>query len=186
MGEGYSDLQYKDLLLRLRAADLEALGELYVQTRGRLFAYALFLLQDEDAAKDLIQQLFIDFWDNKVFQQIHSGLVAYLMRSVHNRCLDTIKREQNRHRLRNGYFGVDKEPRFELTLLETRELGETLNSAIDMLPPMPARIFRLHYIEKLSYAEIAGQLNISSNTVSNHMTKALKKLREILKKQHSD
>lgn len=66
--------------------------------------------------------------------------------------------------------------------LENQELRREIEAAINKLPPMPARVFRLHYIEKLSYSKIAGILNITPSTISNHMTRALKSLRESLKK----
>ncbi len=160
---------------------MDAFEELYVHSRERLFVYAFSLLKDENAAQDLVQELFVDFWENQLFRNIHSELIAYLVRSVRNRCFDYKKKEQNRERLRNEFFGIEKGEAPVSYAIEAAELGSALETAIDSLPPMPARVFRLHYIEKLSYREIADQLQISSHTVSNHMTRALKQLREHLK-----
>jgi len=178
----YNDkTDYTGLLKRLKAFDLDAFEELYVQTRERLFVYALSILKDEDTAQDVVQELFVDFWETQLFLHIHTELAGYLVRTVRNRCLDYKKREQNQERLRKEHFGTDA----GITApdaIEAWALGKEIEAAIAQLPPMPAKVFRLHYVDKFSYAEIADQLHISPNTVSNHMAKALKELRKNLKK----
>ncbi len=172
-------MDYTDLLHRLLADDPAALDELYRHARMRLYAYAFTLVKDEAVAQDLVQDLFIDFWERQLYRQVHTGLVGYLMQSVRNRSLDHLKREANRERLRQAYFGGTEQA--VANAAEARALGEQIEAAVTSLPPMAARVFRMHYVEQLSYAEIAAQLGISENTVSNHMTKALKRLRERLK-----
>lgn len=175
-------VDYNTILERLKASDLDAFDTLYIHTRERLFVYALSFLKDEAAAQDLVQDLFSDFWEGKLFLDVHSGLVSYLVRAVHNRCLAILKKEQNRQKLKK-LFDYTEGSRVALDdQLENHELRQEIEAAINKLPPMPARVFRLHYIEKLSYAEIACMLNITPATISNHMTRALKSLRESLKK----
>ena len=180
----YNDnTDYNGLLERLKASDIDAFGELYAHARERLFVYAFAIVKDESAAQDIVQELFVDFWENRLFRQIQTGLIAYLVRSVRNRCFDYKKQEQNRARLRKDHFRGNSEEGIipVLEAIEAGELGAAIENAIDLLPPMPAKVFRLHYIEKLNYTEIAERLQISPNTVSNHMTRALKDLRENLK-----
>jgi RNA polymerase sigma-70 factor (ECF subfamily) len=172
---------YTKLLERLKASDLEAFGELYVQVRERLFVYALSFLKDEDISQDLVQEMFVDLWENRQFEHIHSDLIGYLVRTVRNRSLTYIRQQQNQARLRNEHFGTG-ESLTEPDTIEAWALGEEIEAAIARLPPMAAKVFRLHYIEKLSYAEIADQLQISVNTVGNHIARALKGLRGNLKK----
>ncbi|QEH43248.1 RNA polymerase sigma-70 factor [Chitinophaga sp. XS-30] len=176
------EVNYQTILERLKASDLDAFDILYTHTRERLFVYALSFLKDEAAAQDVVQDLFSDFWEGKLFLDVHSGLVSYLVRAVRNRCLVILKKEQNRQKVKK-LFDYTESGKVALDgQLENRELRREIEAAINKLPPMPARVFRLHYIEKLSYAEIAGMLNITPATISNHMTRALKSLRESLKK----
>lgn len=173
------NVDYSVLLQRLRAADPNALDELYRHARMRLYAFAYTLVKDEAVAQDIVQELFIDLWQKQLFHQVHTGLVGYLMQATRNRCLDYLKRETNRERLRQVYF--DGVAQTTLNTAEARALGEQIEAAMDSLPPMTGHVFRMHYLEQQSYAEIAEQLGISTNTVSNHMTKALKRLRRRLK-----
>jgi len=173
------NVDYSVLLQRLRAGDPDALDELYRHARMRLYAFAYTLVKDEAVAQDVVQELFIDLWQKQLFHQVHTGLVGYLMQATRNRCLDHLKREANRERLRRAYFGGEEQ--IAPNASEARALGEQIEAAVDSLPPMTGRVFRMHYLAQQSYAEIAEQLGISTNTVSNHMTKALKRLRERLK-----
>lgn len=171
---------YTGLLERLKAFDLNAFGALYLDVRERLFVYAFSLLKDEDLAQDIVQELFVDFWENQLFEHIHTDLIGYLVRAVRNRCLTYKKQEENQAKLRKQHFGTSTEQGPDVA--DAWALGEEIEAAIAKLPPMAAKVFRLHYIEKFSYAEIADQLQISVNTVGNHITRALKGLREHLKK----
>lgn len=175
------DVDYTILLQRLQAYDLPAFEQLYLHMRNRLYIYALSILKDGAAAQDIVQELFLTMWEGRQFEHIHTGLVAYLVKAVRNRSLDYLKKEQNRERIRNELALLVSGQITSADKLATRELRAELENAVSRLPPMPAKVFHLHYIEKLSYAEIADMLNISTSTVSNHMVKGLKLLREYLK-----
>jgi RNA polymerase sigma-70 factor (ECF subfamily) len=175
------DVDYIILLERLKAHDLPAFGQLYKHTRNRLYIYAISIIKDEAAAQDIVQELFLTMWEGRQFEHIHTGLVPYLVKAVRNRSLDYLKKEQNRVKIRNELALLANGQTTSSDKLTTQELRAELASAVSRLPPMPARVFQMHYIEKLSYTEIADILKISTSTVSNHMVKGLKLLREYLK-----
>ena len=175
-------IDYNQLLIALKAFELEAFEILYLSTRERLFAYSFSILKDEDAAQDLVQVFFIDFWENKIFLNINSGLIGYIMMAVRNRSMDYLKKEKHRKKQQKGFEDLQTE---EITLnnkIINQEMEQEMRVAMSKLPPMPAKVFHLHYIEKLSYKEISAQLNISPSTISNHISRALKILRQELKK----
>ena len=58
-----------------------------------------------------------------------------------------------------------------------KELVEQINSVIDSLPDKCRKVYKLSREEQLSHKEISQKLNISTKTVENHITKALKTLR---------
>lgn len=180
MGKGSID--YSQLLRALKAFDLDAFDMLYLNTREKLFTYSFSILKDETAAQDLVQDFFIDFWENKLFLNINTGLIGYLMRSVRNRSVDYIKKEQHRKRQQKDYEELEAQKVEVNDKIAIQEMGQELNTALSKLSPMQGKVFQLHYIEKLSYKEIAEQLHISPATISNHISGALKILRQELKK----
>lgn len=62
-----------------------------------------------------------------------------------------------------------------------REVNERIQQALEALSPKCRTVFSLSRYEELSYAEIAGQLDISVKAVEKHMGKALKHMRQYLK-----
>lgn len=59
-------------------------------------------------------------------------------------------------------------------------LLDKIRKEIDKLPPKCREVFILSKINGMKYKEIAEQLNISTKTIENHMTKALRQIREAL------
>ena len=177
MSDKYSDNIV--LLESLRRNDLKAFEYLYLHSRNRLFVLALSILHDEDITRDLIQDLFIDLWYFRTFESITTSLNAYLFQSVRNRAFNYRDKLRTQDKLKQNYVPPASETHYPL---ENEELGKIINKAIDRLPTMAGKVFRMQYIGKLTYAEIAQKLGISKYTVSSHMDRALKELRSNLKK----
>ena len=64
--------------------------------------------------------------------------------------------------------------------LEYHELTEKLEDIINHLPDRQKSVYLLHKVEGLKYSEIAERLNISVNTIENHMSRAFKTIRKKL------
>ncbi|MGC4233631.1 MAG: sigma-70 family RNA polymerase sigma factor [Niabella sp.] len=175
----YGLLDYSQLLQRLKHHDQEAFNILYEHARKRLYVLAYSITNDEAASKDIIQDFFIDFWENKLFLNITKTLEGYLMFAIRNRALkynqaqaSLLKRTQSLPLPSNAKF---------LNRIEHKELKTEIFQAIGRLPPMAEKVFKMHYLDHLSHAQIAEQLHISKSTVSSHMDRALKELRIVLK-----
>jgi RNA polymerase sigma-70 factor, ECF subfamily len=173
---------FDQLLLLMKEGDLEAFDLLYRSSRERLYILARTIIPDSPAARDLVQDFFIDFWRQQRFLSIEGGLKTYLVRSILNRAYNYVEKERTRQKLVAAYRPAAALDITVLDKLQNDNLGQELEAAISRLPPMAAKVFRLHYQEKRSYAEIAGELKISTSTVGGHMERALRQLREELKK----
>ena len=78
---------------------------------------------------------------------------------------------------------IDENPVEELLL--AKENRELLTAVISQLPPQQQLVFRLCKQEGLSREEVADKLNISPNTVKNHLSAAIAFIREYFKKNAS-
>ncbi len=168
------------LLHHLKQHSEEAYKAFYTGSRVRLYVLAVSILRDEEAAKDLLQEFYTDFWENRLYININVSLKAYLFASIRNRAFTYKKKQQSYARF------IESLPQFEWTetpkYFENEELKKDIERAIGHLPPMAAKIFRMHYIENQSHLQIADLLNISKATVANHIHRALTQLRTELKK----
>jgi RNA polymerase sigma factor, sigma-70 family len=175
----YGLIDYPRLLQRLKSHDQEAFTVLYQHARKRLYVLAYSITNDEAASKDIVQDFFVDFWENKLYQKITQTLEGYLLFSIRNRALK-YNREKASQQKQAQALPLPSNAGF-FSRLEHRELKNELFQAISRLPPMAEKVFRMHYLDHLSHAQIAEQLHISKSTVSSHMDRALKELRTGLK-----
>ena len=116
------------LLKALSRRDLKAFEFLYQHSRNRLYVLALSILSDEDAARDLIQDLFIDLWYFRIFETITISLNAYLFQSVRNRAFNYKHKIRTQDRLKQNYAPRESETYYPL---ENEELGRIYSAACD-------------------------------------------------------
>jgi RNA polymerase sigma-70 factor, ECF subfamily len=147
-----------------------------------LCRYAYSILKDMDDAEDVVQKMFCKLWDQREMLNIKSSINSYLYRIVHNDCLNVVH-QQTSHKEHNLSYisALDGSTDSVNEHLATNELQAAIDKALGALPPQCKRVFEMSRIELLSYSEIAKQLDISTNTVENHISKALKLLRVDLK-----
>lgn len=145
---------------------------------AELCGFANKFLGDVDAAEEVVQSVFVKFWENKDETTIQSSAKSYLFKAVKNNCLNQIKHfkikeDYKQHNQRE----IDLENLQQHSDLETNEVESKIHAAIDALPEGRKKIFILSRFEGLKYHEIAEKLNISIKTVENQMGSALKQLK---------
>lgn len=172
--------------------NLDILEQLFYSCSSRLVTYAGRMLQDSDMANDLVQDIFVRFWEKyKGTDSDHWEGVLYTM--TRNRCLDQLKHLQVQHRLLGREI---TETEFEKLIIEdltgtlsvtddkllVRELNRELEAIIASMPDKCREVFTLSRQEGLGNEEIARRLGISVKAVEKHITKALRILRSRLTK----
>ncbi|GAB3646090.1 RNA polymerase sigma-70 factor [Echinicola sediminis] len=164
------------LYQRVKQANHQAFDRLFDRYWKRLFQYAFRLLQDREQAEDVVQEVFIHFWENAQSKEIHH-LSGYFFRAVKYQVANII---------RNQKWTVEwEESQWEELLIEEKEtenppqqeLQELLEKSIEKLPPRCREVFYLNKKEGFTAKEIAANLNISPRTVEHQLQKAMKSLK---------
>jgi RNA polymerase sigma-70 factor (ECF subfamily) len=165
----------KDIKLR----DFE---KLYFDHYGMLCQSIYRFVKNEEASKDIVQEVFVKFWKRQEELDDLESRAAYLRRACINAAINYLKeRDRRQHReLRFAKDVSDESTDRPDQQLQTKETQKNINHAIDQLPSAPRNAFLLSRYESKSYKEIADILNISVSTVEKHMGKALKLLRKSL------
>lgn len=151
--------------------------ELFRENYESLTRYAFSMMKNQEEAEDVVQRLFVKFWEKRTEMESVNDLRAYLYRSTYNTCLNEIKRLK-----RMNSFSGDHEANVETSdranhLILGQELEAQIETAVSSLPEKCQEVFRLSRFEELSYKEISEELGISVKTVENHMVKALRIMR---------
>jgi RNA polymerase sigma-70 factor, ECF subfamily len=146
-----------------------------------LHIYAIALVKDDMDAEEIVQQVFYKLWEKKEGLQIETSVTAYLYKSVYHASLNFLKHQKvktnyQRHAVKNSHSA----PAPAAEKIQLAQLQDSLNRALDDLPPQCGLIFKMSRYEEMKYQEIANKLGLSVKTIENQMGKALKILREKL------
>jgi len=172
----------KKLLDGLMKGLESAYEELFMTYYAQLVVFARKILGDEDLSREMVQDVFVMFYEKREVLNIHTSLKSHLYQTVRNRCLNEIKRNQIRRDHHSGIF-IDKknqEAYFDDKMQET-ELEARIFSVVGSLPKQCKKIFEMSRYEGIPNQEIADELNLSKRTVETQISKALKILRNHLK-----
>ena len=143
---------------------------------------AFTVVKDVDLAKDVVQQVFLRFWQIKDQTTIQNSIKSYLYRAVVNTSLNYVNQKK-----RFTSIEITKiEPSSEVSDLVQIEKDKTsvdtkVKEAIHELSPVCREVFQLSRFSDLTNKEVAHELGISVKAVEKHISKALKILREKLK-----
>lgn len=171
-----SDAELLDLM---RSDDKEAFSMLYNRYWEDLLNYCYRISQDREICMDILQDVFVWFWNNRTSLNITS-VKAYLFTAVKYQIANHIRRAK----IRETY--ISKEKLYlvlnhqEETLFEAKELLQHIKHFSALMPPRRKEIFELSRFEYLTNKEIAEKLNISEKTVEMHITLALNDLKSNL------
>ncbi len=166
-----------NILIRLKEGDKRALTILYNNYWKPLYISSFNLLKDKEVCEDIIQDVFIEIWNKRSNIQIKVSLKSYLYACVRYKVFAEFRKSKDLPIAL--YEGLNN--RFQYASPETKmmheELKKQVSLVVESLPKKCKMVFKLSRIEQLSHKEIAEQLNVSTKTIENHITKALKILR---------
>ena len=98
-------MQQQDIQIveRLKNGDLSAFDVMFTKYYKVLCVSAYFFIHDEDASKDLVQTLFVDIWEKKLYLHFHDDIKSYLHRAVKNRCINHIATQKTRDKNKTAF-----------------------------------------------------------------------------------
>jgi RNA polymerase sigma-70 factor (family 1) len=173
----YSD---ENILELISQDDELAFGELYERYFKVLFNYVFSKVGDQFSAQEIVQELFVGIW-----QQRHKNNIQtcrpYLF-SVAKKSIINFYRKEFTRKHHYNQWEIQASAISELTdqTVLTADLQNKYEQALEMLPAKCREVF-IHSRKGLSNREIAAELIISEKTVEQHITKALRILRQHLK-----
>lgn len=166
-----TDLELWNLV---KSDDLEAFGELYERHWEMLFDAAYRRLYDKDAAKDIVQEVFIYCWQKREQIIITETVAGYLSTAVRFKVLNHLKAESTR--LKYEQQAGTALP--QISYMPDKDLHNSYHRELEKLPPKMREVFIDSRESGLSVSEIAEKRALSPQTVKNQLSGALKKLRE--------
>jgi RNA polymerase sigma-70 factor (family 1) len=172
----------QELLIRLNKGDILAFDELYKLYSHKLFSFVFRILKDEDDSDDIVQEVFLKIWELREKLGDYRLLNSFIFTIAYNNSISLIRKRISSTKYIEYLRDLSvKQPQVSfISEIELIELNNQVENLISNLPERQKQVFLLHREKGLTYPEIARKLEISKNTVENHMVKALKYLRRNL------
>ena len=179
-----TDLLSDDILAkRLTVGDEHAFNLVFKRHYKMVVNVIYKYIDDATYSEDLAQAVFVKLWDNHSKLDIHTSLSSYLRRAGINGALNHISTQKR--------FIFSEPDNWESELLDTSaeekehrqekdHLELQLHEAINQLPEKCRIVFRLNRFDGFSHKEIAEKLDITPKTIENHMSKALRLIKEAM------
>jgi len=174
----YTQCSDAELAALLRSGDDAAFKEIYQRYDKLLFLYAFSKLRNEEEAKDAVQDVFLWVLKNKDVLILKTTLSGYLYKSTLNRVFDIFRhRDIVKKYIEAGDYFIETDTEETDYLIREKDIALLIEQEIASMPPRMKEIYKLKRKQYLSTKQIAEQLDISENTVSNHLKKASKHLK---------
>lgn len=168
------------LFQAIRDGDKRAFDILFLRYYPMLCAYAKQFVELEDG-KEIVQDVMVWFWENRDMQFFDRSLKSYLFKSVKNRCITLINRNEIKQRITNKLYDQMSDAFEDPDFYIVEELTKKIEIAVSHLPDNFREVFELNRFQHLTYGEIAQRLDLSPKTVDYRIQQALKILRVELK-----
>lgn len=170
-----------DLMARIGAGDLAALGSLAERHQGRVAALAYRLLGDWHRAEDVAQETFLRLHQAAGHYQPQAKFTTWLYRIVYNLSIDEQRKAAGRSVSRDVPDAEGQDVSAG-EAAEKTELAHLVRDAVDGLSERQRRAVILHRYEGLSYGEIATVTGWSRSAVESLLVRAYENLRRSLAK----
>lgn len=178
----YSTYSDQELVAFLKLGDKTAFEEVYRRYGMMIYFKVNQMLRDEEAAKDLVQDVFMNLWSNAGQVKEDANLPGYLYVSSRNRIFNLIERGKTKNDYVSSISRYATEASTEtMDKLDEKELMAIIALEIAKLPVKMRQVFEMSRLENLSHKEIAEKLGISEKTVKTQVHNALDILRVKLK-----
>ncbi|WP_426671195.1 RNA polymerase sigma factor [Mucilaginibacter sp. McL0603] len=183
----YQNLSDQLLLAKCSDGDRGAFREIYSRYKEFVFAVVAARLSDEDDAKDITQEIFINLWTSR--DKLHGlrDFKTYLYVLSRNRVVSAYRKQNVR--IKGENYLNQRLSEIEHSAEDHRlahELNGVIIKVVEQLPETMRNCYHLSKNEGKENGEIATILSISEKTVRNNVSEALKRLKLNLQNSHPE
>ncbi len=161
--------------------DQERFKKEVVPLQGRLAAVSGRMLDDEEEARDVVQEILLKLWTMRERLDGLGDLPAYAVRMAKNTCLNRLRvRKRNVIMLPEQLPAETPSPHRQL---ENRDSLERTMRIIDALPSVQQAILRMKHVDGLEVEQIAALTGSNPEAVRMNLSRARRRVKELFFKE---
>lgn len=162
----------------------EIFKRIYLPLNAQIYRVAMHLLNDEEAAKDTVQDVYVKLWASKDSLDIIDDPKSFVIKMTHNLCVDKIRRNKLRIEEKSDNMEMLPNIGIEDNPVVSRDTLRYVLDCINRMPKKQKEIMLLFVTEALDYKEIAKRTGLTELnvrvTVSRSRNQIKKELEELL------
>jgi RNA polymerase sigma-70 factor (ECF subfamily) len=168
-----------ELVKLLKKGDMAAFDAIYTMYCHKLHGFVMRYLKQQEDAEGIVQEVFIKIWEARSKIDIYQSFESFLFTIAYNTTISLLRKRVSESKSREYLKTVQQIDSADNVIdeLQYQELNDQVRSVLEQITPRQKEIYLLSREEGLKHKEIAQQLNISENTVKNHLVTTLKFLR---------
>ena len=179
----------KELIDKIRNNDEQAFAEIIDKYKDACFRVAYGIVQDKHTADDVVQDVFVKFWQIRKDFELTSKFTTWMYRVATNMALNKVRKQKKSKVFSSLGFDNNDDNEFENKLVHNAEadkndrneyIKKALKTALDTLPKKQRIAFVLNKYEKMSYKEVAEVMELSLANVETLIHRAKKNLQKKL------
>lgn len=171
-------LTERETIIALKAGEEPAFRHIFDLNFKKLYTFCFRLLKNKEQAEEVVNDTLLNIWVNRDRLNEDFPIAPYLYTISRRLSLNALRKIANSQKaLDQLWLNMEKISNETEEAVLLGDLQRFTEAALIHLPPQQQVIFRLSRYEGLNYDEIAAKLNLSRNTVKNHLVAALKTLK---------
>ncbi|WP_343044224.1 sigma-70 family RNA polymerase sigma factor [Undibacterium seohonense] len=175
-------------LVAVAKQDAKAFRDLYEASSAKLFSFILRILQNRELAEEVLQESFVNIWNNAAsYQSSLASPMTWMTTIVRNRAFDLLRKLNNGQHLHVSYdtdqFEAEVWQAMESAdptpaqALELSQDAASLARCMTKLEGLHRQAMSLAYFHDLSHSEVAEQMQLPMGTIKTWIRRGLEKLR---------
>jgi len=173
------------LVQLLQKGNVSAFDSLFEDYSHKLYGFALKYFKNESDSEELVQEVFVQIWEHRHSLRSELSFKSYLFTIALNQIRKHFnKRAISLHYLESLQNDLETEDNQTIQNDDYESILQQINIIIEQMPPRRREIFMKSKIEGKSSKEIATELNISTGTVDNQVSEALRFIRSHLNNEN--
>ena len=174
------------LLQRIGRGDRRSFAELYDRFSGVLFSTAFRVLNNREAAEDVLQDVFVQIWEKApLYDPARGKPMTWAVTLTRNKSIDRLRSTQRRNRLQDD---VEREAqtfeqfddRSSFDAVASGETGALVRAAIQKLSKDQREAIELAFFSSMTQTEIAARLSVPLGTVKARIRRGMMRLKDVL------
>jgi RNA polymerase sigma-70 factor (ECF subfamily) len=169
-----------DLIRAIAQGDKHAMKALFAQHRLRVYRFALRLIDDKDAAEDLVSEVFLEVWRHAGRFEGRCRVSTWLLAITRNRALSMLRRRQMERLDCDEAAVIPDHADDPETAIQKQQQSAILAHCLTRLSAEHREVIDLVYYHGRSIDEVAAIIRVPPNTVKTRMFYARNRIAQLL------